>query len=137
MAIGKLLWIQMTKKRQHLLFHLDYTSFGLYPIFFGLCNALATFQHLIEQVLAGLHWTCCLIYLNDIIVFSRSVPEHLSTLREVLSQLKDAGLKVKPLICHLLRRSVQYLGHTLSARGVEKDPEKIRCANWPVRTCSM
>ena len=116
------------------------TPFGLYQLRvmpFGLCNAPATFQRLMEQVLAGLHWTCCLIYLDDIIVFSRSVPEHLSKLREVLSRLKGAGLKVKQLKCHLLRRSVQYLGHILSARGVETDPEKIRCiADWPVPTCS-
>ena len=116
------------------------TPFGLYQFRvmpFGLCNAPATFQCLMEQVLAGLHWTCCLVYLDDIIVFSRSVPEHLSKLREVLSRLKGAGLKVKPSKCHLLRRSVQYLGHILSACGVETDPEKIRCiADWPVPTCS-
>ena len=104
---------------------------------FGLCNAPATFQRLMEQVLTGLHWTCCLVYLDDITVFSRSVTEHLSKLREVLSRLKAAGLKVKPLKFHLLRRSVQYLGHILSARGVETDPEKIRyIAEWPVPTCS-
>ena len=104
------------------------TLFGLYQFRvmpFGLCNAPATFQRLMEQVLAGLHWTCCLVYLDDIIVFSRSVPDHLSKLREVFSQLKGAGLKVKPSKCDLLRRSVQYLGHILSARGVETDPEKI------------
>ena len=60
------------------------TPFGLYQFQvmpFGLCNTPATFQCLMEQVLAGLHWTCCLVYLDDIIVFSCSVPEHLSKLR--------------------------------------------------------
>ena len=100
------------------------TPFGFYQFQvmpFGLCNAPATFQRSMEQVLAELHWTCCLVYLDDIIVFSRSVPEHLSKLREVLSGLKDAGLKVKRSKCHLLQRSDQYLGHILSAHGVETE----------------
>ena len=115
------------------------TPFGLYQFRvmpFGLCNAPATFQRLMEQVLAGLHWSCCLVYLDDIIVFSRSISEHLSKLREVFSRLKQAGLKVKPSKCHLLQKSVHYLGHILSARGVETDPGKIKCiADWPVPTC--
>ena len=89
-----------------------------------------------EQVLAGLHWTCCLVYLDDIIVFSRSISEHLNKLREVFSRLKQAGLKLKPSKCHLLQKTVHYLGHILSAQGVEPDPGKIRCvADWPVPTC--
>jgi hypothetical protein len=100
---------------------------------FGLCNASATFQRLMEQVLAGLHWTCCLVYLDDIIVFSRSVPEHLSKLREVLSRLKYAGNRQNAIYFG----SIQYIGHILSARGVETDPEKTRCiVDWPVPTCS-
>lgn len=81
------------------------TPFGLYQFRimpFGLCNAPATFQRLMEQVLAGLHWICCLVHLDDIVVFSRSITEHLSKLREVFSRLKQARLKVKPSKCHLL-----------------------------------
>ena len=102
---------------------------------FGLCNAPATFQRLMEQVLAGLHWTSCLVYLDDIIVFSRSISEHLKKLRDVFSRLKKAGLKIKPSKCHLLQKSVHYLGHVVSGRGIETDPEKIRCvADWPTLT---
>ncbi len=50
---------------------------------FGLCNAPSTFQRLMETILAGLHWTTCLVYLDDIIIFSRTVEEHLSQLRDV------------------------------------------------------
>ena len=100
---------------------------------FGLCNAPATFQTLMERVLAGLHWSSCLVYLDDIIVHSKSVEEHLKLLCEVFTCLRRAGLKIKPSKCHLLQTSVCYLGHVVSAKGVETDPEKIRCiADRPV-----
>ena len=100
---------------------------------FGLCNVLATFQWLMERVLAGLQWSSCLVYLDDIIVYSRSVEEHLTLLGEVFACLRKAGLKIKPSKCHLLQTSVCYLGHVVSAKGVETDPKKIRCiADWPI-----
>ncbi len=99
---------------------------------FGLCNAPATFQRLMERVLQGLHWSTCLVYLDDIIIFSASVGDHLARLDEVLARLREAGLKLKPSKCQLLRKSVHYLGHVVSERGVETDPAKIECiANWP------
>ena len=60
---------------------------------FGLCNAPATFQRLVELVLLGLHWTSCLVYLDDIIIFSKTVNEHLRKL------VRGAGLKAKPSKC--------------------------------------
>ena len=103
---------------------------------FGLCNAPANFQRLMEQVLAGLHWTVCLVYLDDRIVFSRSVQTHLEQLRAVFSRLKTVGLKGKPCKCHLLQTSVHYLGHVISSKGVETDPEKVKCiVDWPIPSC--
>ncbi len=99
---------------------------------FGLCNAPSTFQRLMELVLGSLHWTTCLVYLDDIIIFSRTVAEHMQRLREVLEQLRCAGLKVRPIKCHLLRRSVRYLGHIVSEQGVQTDPDKTKCVmEWP------
>ena len=83
------------------------TPFGLYQFKvmpFGLCNAPATFQRLMELVLLGLHWTSCLVYLDDIIIFSKSVNEHLRQLEEVLDRLRGAGLKTKPSKCQLCRK---------------------------------
>ena len=95
------------------------TPFGFYQFRvmpFGLCNAPATFQRLVERVLAGLHLSSCLVYLDDIIVYStcRSVEEHLTLLGEVFAHLRKAGLKIKPSKCHLLQTSVFYLGHVVS-----------------------
>ena len=114
------------------------TSHGLYQFRvmpFGLCNAPGTFQRLMERVLAGLHWTSCLVYLDDIIVFSRNISDHLQKLREVLTRLQEAGLKIKPIKCFLMQRSVHYLGHVVSAEGVKTDPTKVSCVReWPVPT---
>lgn len=91
---------------------------------FGLSNAPAMLQHLMERVLSGLHWSTCLAYLEDIIIFSSSAIEHLA---EVLIRLQSAGLKPKPTKCHLLKKSVHYLGHVISEKGIETDPRKVKC----------
>ena len=103
---------------------------------FGLCNAPATFERLMEQVMSGLQWEILLIYLDDIIVFGQSVEETEERLRVVLSRLRDAGLKLKPSKCQLFQRSVSYLGHIVSADGVATDPKKVEAvAEWPVPQC--
>ena len=111
------------------------TSEGLYQFNvmpFGLCNAPATFQRLMDTVLAGLQWDHCLVYLDDIIVVGRTFEEHLTALRLVLERLERAGLKLKPTKCHLCQSEVQYLGHVVSAQGVAVDPSKTdRVRNWP------
>ena len=114
------------------------TPFGLFQFNvmpFGLCNAPSTFQRLMEMVLAGLHWSICLVYIDDVIVYGRTCQEHLTRLEEVFERLQHAGLKMKPSKCYLLQKRVRYLGHVLSENGVETDPEKISCIkNWPVPT---
>ena len=85
------------------------TPYGLYQFIvmpFGFCNVPATFQRLMEQVLAGLHCYVCLVYLEDIIMISSTVHWHLEILREVLTCLRSAGLKIKPSKCHMLQTSV-------------------------------
>ena len=100
------------------------TPFGLHQFRvmpFGLTNAPSTFQRLMSMVLAGLSWVTCLVYLDDIIIFSRTVEEHLQRLTEVLQRLKEAGLKIKPSKCHLLCKSVRYLGYVVSEKGIAAD----------------
>ncbi|GFR20343.1 retrovirus-related Pol polyprotein from transposon 17.6 [Trichonephila clavata] len=92
---------------------------------FGLCNAPATFERLMETVLRGLSPEACLIYLDDIIIVGLDFEEHLSNHRKVLEKLKQANLKLNPAKCNLFRREVSYLGHIISAEGVRTDPRKV------------
>ena len=104
-------------------------EFNVMP--FGLCNAPATFQRLMDCVLAGLHWKTCLVYIDDIIVVGKSFDEHLCNLQAVLERLRQAGLKLHPRKCQLLRHKVTYLGHVVSAQGITPDPDKTdRVNRW-------
>ena len=103
---------------------------------FGLCNAPATFERLMEKVMAGLQWEILLIYLDDVIVFGQTVTETVERLRVVLDRLRNAGLKLKPSKCHLFKRAVTYLGHIVSSEGVATDPNKVQAvAEWPIPKC--
>ena len=90
---------------------------------FGLTNAPATFQRLMERVLAGLQWQVCLVYIDDIIIFSRTIDEHVERIQEVFDRLKKAGLKLKPEKCRLFRKRVRYLGHLVSSEGSKLTPK--------------
>ena len=78
---------------------------------FGLCNAPATFQRLMERVLVGLQWKTCLVYLDDVVVFAKDVPELSRRLVEVFQRIREAGLKLKPSKCYLFQEETRYLGH--------------------------
>ena len=99
---------------------------------FGLCNAPGTFERLMEVAMRGLQWSSCLVYLDDIVVFSRDFEGHLQRLGAVLERLELAGLKVKPSKCRLARRRVSFLGHVVSAAGIQTDPAKVEAVrDWP------
>ena len=99
---------------------------------YGLCNSEATFQRLMELILTGLHWSTCLLYVDDIICFSKTVDEHVARLDEILSRIRDAGLKLSPGKCKFFQHQVSFLGHTVSERGIPTDPEKIPAVSeWP------
>lgn len=112
------------------------TLFGHYEFVrmpFGLNNAPATFQRLMNVVLAGIQGLRCLVYLDDIIIFADSLETHGKRLREILERLANHNLKIQPDKCEFLRREVMYLGHKISESGVRPDPEKVKAvANFPV-----
>ena len=100
---------------------------------FGLTNAPATFQRLMENCLGELHLSWCIIYLDDIIVFSDHPKEHLCRLRGVFAKLDKAGLKLKPNKCEFFKTKITYLGHIVSSKGIETDPRKVEAVkNWTV-----
>ena len=103
--------------------HSGLFEFSVMP--FGLKNAPATFQRLIETVLSGLIRHVCLDYLDDIIVTGRTFDEHLANLRSVFLRLRDAHLKLKPRKCFLAMKEVEYLGFRVSGEGIIADPKKI------------
>ena len=99
---------------------------------FGLCNAPATFQRLMDAVLAGLQWSACLVYIDDLVIPGKTFTEHLNHLRQVFERLREAGLKLKSSKCNLCLLKVGFLGHVVSADGVQTDPQKTeRVASWP------
>ena len=81
---------------------------------FGLCNVPATFSHLMDRVLACLHWEMCLFHLDDIIVFSSTWEEHPAWLREVFKLLRYAKLKLWAAKCTFAAKEVRYLGHRVT-----------------------
>ena len=78
---------------------------------FGLCNALVTFQQLMQNCLGELNFIYCLIYIDDLIMFSWTVEEHLHQLRVVLDRLREYNLKLKPSKCSLFKEEINYLAH--------------------------
>ena len=99
---------------------------------FGLTNAPATFQRLMEHCMGEMNLKECLIFLDDILIFSETFEDHISRLEAVFSRLKQHGLKLKPSKCEFFKSSVRYLGHVVSEQGVQTDPDKIEAlASWP------
>ena len=93
---------------------------------FGLTNSPATFQRLMEVALSGLQWQTCLIYLDDVITFGKNFGEHLERIKEVLTCISMAGLKLKPSKCHFFQERIILLGHVISKDGVLPDPHNIK-----------
>ena len=111
------------------------TKYGLYQwrvMPFGLCNAPSTFERLMEKVLAGLQWKVALLYLDDVIVFSSTMEQHLERLRLVFDRIREANLQLKPKKCHLFQEEVSFLGHRVSARGITTEDDKTKTVEeWP------
>ena len=100
---------------------------------FGLCNGPATFQRLMDLVLAGLQMTHCLVYIDDVIIVGCLFDEHLCNIRDVFKRVRGEGLKLKPSKCVFFREKVFYLEHEVSRKGVATDPRKIdQVASWPI-----
>ncbi len=110
------------------------TPFGLFEwnrMPFGLCNAPSTFQRLMEHLFGDQQCLSLLLYLDDIIVFSSSIEQHLERLEVVLGRLGRERLKARLEKCAFLQPDVRYLGHVISAKGVATDPSKVLAvAQW-------
>ena len=114
------------------------TSMGLYQftiLSFGLTNAPACFQRLMQEVLRGLQWEECVLFMDDTIVPSKDFDEGMERLEHVWDRLLNAGLKLKPSKCTYFQKEIRFLGHIVSKDGVKTDPEKTSSIdNWPQPT---
>ena len=85
-----------------------------------------------DLVLCGLTYETCLVYLDDIIVFSRDFDSHIERLRQVFDRLRMANLKLHMKKCSLFQRKVNFLGHVLTESGIEVQKDKVEAIhNWP------
>jgi hypothetical protein len=92
---------------------------------FGLKTAPATFQSMMNSVLSGLTGSRCFVFLDDVVIYARSLAEHDVKLREVFARLRKYNLKLQPDKCEFLRKEVNYLGHVITENGVRPDPTKV------------
>jgi len=96
---------------------------------FGLTNAPAVFQRLMQSVLMGLNPTVgnqfVSVYIDDVLIYSQTLPEHLEHLKLVIKRIEQAGLKLKPRKCLFVRDEVEYLGHLLTSDGLKTNPRTV------------
>ncbi|KAJ8413752.1 hypothetical protein AAFF_G00082590 [Aldrovandia affinis] len=114
------------------------TSRGLWQfhvLSFGLCNVPATFERLMDRVLAGIPRKECLVYLDDILAHGSSFEAALGALWRVLERVAAAGLKLHPEKSHFMRREVVFLGHKVGEEGISTMGDKVQAVrDWPTPT---
>ena len=97
---------------------------------FGLINSPATFQRIMDMVLAGLKWVECMVYIDDIIIFSKDKEEHLKRLEHVFQRLIEYNLKIKPSKCQFAFEVLPFLGHVVSKDGLRKESKRVGRTNY-------
>ena len=111
------------------------TTMGLFQFLrlpYGLVTAPSEFSRLMGEVLRGMQWRECLVYMDDIIVPCSVVQQGLIRLERIFQRLRAANLKLKPKKCSFFQKSVKVLGHIVSSEGIKTDPTKTEAVkNWP------
>lgn len=115
------------------------TPFGHYEFNrmpFGLKGAPATFQRMMNSVLTGLQGFKCFVYLDDVIIYGKTLDDHNSKLKSIFERLRTHNLKLQPDKCEFLRHELNYLGHVITEEGTVPDPAKIRAVqSFPIPNC--
>ena len=102
----------LEKKKTAFVTHNGLYKFNVMP--FGLTNSGASFQRLMAHILRGLEYRFALIYIDDIVIFCKSIDEHLTHLEEVCRRLREANVKLNPKKCSFVKQRIEYLGHVLT-----------------------
>lgn len=114
-------------------FTVEHGKYEFLKMPFGLKNAPSTFQRVMDNVLRNLLGKVCLVYMDDIIVYSTSLQEHLVNLRKVFDALQTYNLKIQMDKSEFLCKEVAFLGHVVTPEGVKPNPDKVMAIkNWPI-----
>jgi hypothetical protein len=111
----------------------EYTGFATTSKFWqwkvlpmGAMNSPSAFQRAMDQVLGELKWKSVMCYVDDLIIFSRTIEEHIRHIEEVLKKLANAGIYAKLSKCQFGLEEIKFLGHIVSKDGIKADPEKVK-----------
>jgi len=107
-------------------FHNHRGLFQFKRLLFGLRNGPSVFQRVMQGILAPYLWLFCLVYIDDIVVFSKSYEEHIMHLDRILEVIEKAGITLSPNKCHLFYSSILLLGHKVSRLGLSTHQEKVK-----------
>lgn len=114
-------------------FNVEHGHFEFLRMPMGLKNSPSTFQRVMDNVLRDLQNTICLVYLDDIIVFSTSLQEHMVNLQKVFQRLRESNFKIQLDKSEFLKLETAYLGHIISKDGIKPNPDKISAIqNYPL-----
>lgn len=98
----------------------------------GLCTSPAAFSRMMTMAMSGLQGLVCLVYLDDLIVFSKTKKQHFENLAQVFERLRATNLKIHPTKSHFLKKTVIFLGYKITGNGIVPDPDRIETIkNWP------
>lgn len=114
-------------------FNVEHGHYEFLRMPMGLKNSPSTFQRVMDNVLRDLQNDACLVYLDDIIVYSTSLQEHIVKLEKVFKKLRDSNFKIQLDKSEFLKLETDFLGHVISADGVKPNPEKIKAiSKYPI-----
>ncbi|CAF0888235.1 unnamed protein product [Rotaria sordida] len=121
---------EKSREKTAFITHKGLFEFKVMP--YGLTNAPTTFQRLMDIVLAGLKWQCCLVYIDDVIIYSPTFEQHIEDLKRVFEALRSANLTLKTFKCHFCRRETKYLAYIITSDCVKPDPDLVKSVvNFP------
>jgi hypothetical protein len=102
---------------------------------FGLCNAPATFQRTMNDIFHDLIGKTMHVYIDDVTIYTKTFPEHMEVLQEVLRRIRKHGMFLKPKKCTIAAHELHMLGHIISREGIKTDPAKVSAVSeYPVPT---
>jgi hypothetical protein len=89
-------------------------------------NSGSIFQNRVDRALGDLKWKCCMLYIDNIIIYSKTIDEHLEHIKEVFKRLKEVGFHLKLRKCEFFMEQMEFLGHTIDREGIRPNKDKIK-----------